>query len=400
MNSNAPWLSKKEWANNQISSKSKLGLFILWGVALVWNLISLPILLDDQFLRQIPHAPEKAIALLFPLVGFGLIAAGIHGILSWRKFSKTPLTLDPFPGSLGGHLGGCIDTNIPYEHAHDFKVSALCVKSYVSGSGKNRSRKEKVLWQTEGVAFTAPSSTGTALSFRFELPSHLPESDVHKGNTYYLWRVQVACELDGADFDRQFEVPVFKGMRTSETIEHGTEDFHKTVDQAHESLNEITRFSQIPGGMEAYYPALTRPAGGIFALLFGSVFFGIGVFLTGTDAALILPLSFTLIGAVIALFGLWDLGKSLRVTVTQSGIKSRRYFLGYPITTKHAARETLKSISIKEGASMNSGKKTTIYYSLVLQTQSGQKQIVAERLTSKPETQIMKETIETYSGMN
>jgi len=183
MDSNQPWLERKAWASNQIKSQAKLSLFVTWGITLVWNLISLPILLDDKIYREIKHSPETALAFLFPLIGLGLFAASIHALIAWRKFGATPLVMDPFPASLGGHIGGTIDTGIPFSETSRFKVSAACIKSYISGSGKNRSRKERILWQTEGVCHATRSGKGTKLSFRFDSPSSLPESEPKKTNT-------------------------------------------------------------------------------------------------------------------------------------------------------------------------------------------------------------------------
>lgn len=399
MPTEAPWLERKEWADNRIASGSKVGLIVTWCFAAFWNAISWPVMFDSSIYAEISRSPETALVFLFPLIGIVILGVAIYSTLSWRKFGKTPLVLDPFPASLGGHLGGSIQLNIPFSQNYAFHVRAACMKSYISGSGKNRSRKETAVWQSEGVCFSAPTEKGSVLSFRFDLPASLPESEPKTGNTYYLWRVSVECELPGTDYHRDFEVPVYKGLRKSSQIQENTAEFHKTIDQAYEGIQNIAEISNISGGISAYFPALKRPASGIFATLFGSIFFGTGIFLGTTDAPAIMPYSFGLSGFLIAAYGIWDLSKSLRITVTRNAISSRRFLFGYPITTRQTKPEHVKRFEIKQGASLNNGKKQTIYYSLQLHTDDKQKLVAGERLTSRPEAELLKETIETFAGI-
>ena len=400
MTEQKPWLKHKKWANNQISSQSKTGLYVICVFAIVWNLISLSIVFNDDIIHQTPDTPEKFAVLLFPLIGLVLIISAIRSIVSWRKFGSTPLTLDPFPSALGGHLGGFIETNIPYNEALNFKVTAQCIKSYMSGTDKNRSRNEKSVWQSEGICFSEPHKKMTRLSFRFSPPNTLPESEEKCNKTYHLWRINIECKLPGADFNRQFEVPVYKSNNLSKLIKESTENFHKTLEHAQDGLNTIAQVRNIPNGIEIKYPAFKRPAAGIFATIFGIIFSSIAVFLSQTEAVIILPISFGAVGLLITSFGLWDLGKSLKVVVTTHEITSRRFFLNYPIATKKIAQNTLSKISVKEGSSVSHGKTTTRYYSLYAHTLDNKKIVIAERLTSRPEVNLLKEAIETYATLS
>ena len=84
--------------------------------------------------------------------------------------------LDPFPGSIGGHVGGTIELALPFDAAHDFEMTLTNIHSYVSGSGKNRSQKEKAEWQDIIVAHAEPSGKGTRVTFRFDVPLPLGSS--------------------------------------------------------------------------------------------------------------------------------------------------------------------------------------------------------------------------------
>lgn len=64
---------------------------------------------------------------MFPLVGIGLLIWAIRTTLEWRRFGQTLLTLDPYPGSIGGHVGGFIEVPIRFLETQIFKLDLLCV---------------------------------------------------------------------------------------------------------------------------------------------------------------------------------------------------------------------------------------------------------------------------------
>ena len=392
-----PWLQKKEWRDNKITSNAKLGMYFTWGFTVLWNAISLPIFFDSAYLvKDIQAKPETALVFLFPMIGIILALVSVKAWNNWRKFGATPLVLDPFPGSIGGQVGGTIHTRINYDTNLNFAVTLSCLSSYISGSGKNRSRRESVKWQTEGVCFSQPHVEGCSISFRFDTPSDLPESEPKNNKSYHLWRISIACDLPGTDFQRSYEIPVYQGVRQS-GITNGTEAFHKTLDQALEGVDEIVQISTESGGLEFHYPAFKRPVSGIMTVIFGLVFASVGLVMgRSPDVPLIFPVVFTPIGLLVLSIGLWELGKSLRVRINRAQLFSRRFYLGYPITSKTCSTQEISQLVIKKGASVSNGKKTTVYYSIVAHTRNGKKLILAERLASKPEALLIKENLEQY----
>ncbi|MGZ5029573.1 MAG: hypothetical protein ACXV8I_03100, partial [Methylobacter sp.] len=151
---------------------------------------------------------KGAIALLiliFPCVGLCLLFWAVKTTLEWRRFGATPMTMAPFPGSIGGDVGGEIIVNIPYQSAMAFEVTLSCINSYVSGSGNNRSRSEKVIWQDKGYAEAQPAMRGVRLQYRFEVPNGLPASEEH-GDNYHFWRLSLHGDIPGVDLSRSFEI--------------------------------------------------------------------------------------------------------------------------------------------------------------------------------------------------
>lgn len=398
MSTPEPWLDKKNWADNAIPSDARHGHWVLWGFALFWNLVTLPVFIQSEDIwEKTQREPITALAFLFPLVGLGLIALAIHATRQKQRFGATPLELDPFPGSLGGQVGGRIGTRIPFDPQRRFPVALSCLHSRVSGSGKNRSRSESVKWHSEGICHTERTIDGTALRFRFEVPANLPASEPH-GRSYHLWRLRVSAELPGTDFNRGWEIPVYDtGARTS-GITEGTESHPATVDAAMAGVESVAEITPIPEGIQARFPALQRPGQGIFLTLFGLTFAGIGIGVGVAGESLFIAVIFTLLGTLFAAAGVFYLGKSLFVAVTREGVRSRRFLFGYPLTTRRLAAGEVKGIRINQGATMQSGRKTTVYYQLVAEGPGRKSVPLAERLTSRPEAELLRETFLTYLG--
>lgn len=265
----------------------------------------------------------------------------------------------------------------------------------MSGSGKNRKRSESLVWQTEGFCEVAPVPNGTGFTFRFNVPDNLPESDIKQKDRYHLWRVNVNAPLEGSDFSRQFEIPVFATQGQSSSIFNGSEDHHQTQNSAAQGVESVADVRSIPGGVEVWFPAFQRPQLGIMMSIFGLIFGGVGLAIPRDEVPLIMTLVFTGVGLLLLLLGIRYLGKALLVEVKPEGIKTRRFFFGLPISTKHMLVSEFKSFEIKQGATMTSGRKVTVIYQIYAHGNKTKIQ-VAERLVGRPEVELMKECFEMY----
>ncbi|MDH3641773.1 MAG: hypothetical protein OES38_06735, partial [Gammaproteobacteria bacterium] len=186
-----------------------------WGFAGIWCLISFP---------MAPMAWTEAgaiVGLLFPAVGIGLVWYANETGKQWRRYGITRLMLDPYPGSIGGHVGGSIELGAAAGAHHNYEVTLECVHSYMSGSGKNRSRRYDVEWQARGPAEASMAGSGLRLEFRFDVPEGLPESEKKRGS-YHLWRIQLNGDQQDVPLQRTFEIAVFGTAEASQHIQVDT----------------------------------------------------------------------------------------------------------------------------------------------------------------------------------
>jgi hypothetical protein len=394
------WKEKKAWQNNSIRSSAKSAVYVLWGFTIFWNLISYtPFLGEDNILSEISRKPEAAVVFLFPIVGLVMLGLSIRATRQWKRFGQTPLLMDPFPGCIGGQVGGQVSLRLPYSKAHKFDVTLSCRKSYITGSGKNRRRTESIIWQSEGVAHHERGPHGTRLSFRFDVPEDKPEATPDDQQTYVLWKVNINGALRGADFEREYIIPVFKSEApVFSSINEGTEHHPLTQSQAEEGVYSVAQIQTVDGGVEAFFPSFQRPVPGISLSLFGALFTAAGLFAGYMGAPLLFPIVFSAVGLGIFFGGIFYLAKSLRVQVNSQGIKARRFLFGYPITTRIIDKDILKSIDIVQTSTMQHGNKTTVVYQVVASSHAGKKAKLAERLTKRTEAERLKEMYEMYLG--
>ena len=377
-----PWLANDDWQTATIRSSSKASMYVMWGFAGVWCLISapLPFVVYGEVVDKENYA--ALFGLLFPLIGIGLVSWAIRQTREWTRFGPTPVTLDPFPGSIGGHVGGTIDIATPYDAATTFQLTLTAVKSYISGSGKNRSRREKANWQDTVVAHTESSLSGTRVIFRFDVPEGLPESDaVQAKERYHLWRLNLKAEMPGVDLDRDFEIPVYA------TSEGSLQLPEKVLERARDAQDEgddravrdrLAIGYGATGGKTISYPAGRNLGSGFGGVLIGSIFAAIGWWLMTSEGERLFGAIFGGIGALIAVASLYMVTNSLVVTLDGATIRSVRRVLGIPVRRREVRNDGSLQFTKESRMQSQSGKTHVMHYSLFLHDAAGHSVCVGE----------------------
>ena len=391
-----PWLGHKDWASATIRSDAKSTFYMAWVLALFWNLISSPVLF------AIPEELDKGnhailLAGMFPAVGLGLLVWAIKVTRRWRAIGATLLTLDPYPGSIGGQVGGSIETKFQYRSSDKFPVTLSCLHSYVSGSGKNRKRQESVKWSADGFAQAEPYRRGSRLLFCFDVPQGLHESEA-KGESYHLWRLNLKSDGAPVDINRNFELPVFATAEPSSQIRVDSASHPLAEDARDARIDAVMQMQQTAGGVELLFPA-GRNAGlnsGITA--FGLLFFGAGMVAGYLGGPLPLQIIFGLVGGGIALGGLYSLLNSLQVRIGEDGVQTRRSLLGVIIRKATARASEVRTLRIHKTGSMTSGSSHKVFFAIRAHLNNGKKITVAESLIGQSAAEQVAEALAFYGS--
>ena len=383
----SPWLMNDKWQSRTILSAAKVSMIVSWAFAGFWNLISapLPFLLYEEVTQKDNYA--ALFGLLFPVVGIGLVVWAIRQTAEWYRFGPAPLTLDPFPGAIGGHVGGTIDLNLPYDGNNRFQLTLSNLRSSVSGSGKNRSRRESAKWQDKLVAHAEPGGKGTRLTFRFDVPEGLQPSDIDRNDSYHIWRLNVLAEIDGPDIDRDYEIPVFPTGQTSSGLsEHAVRKARAeqgAIDDA--SVIKAVRIEQGVYGKRIHFPAFRNFASNFVGITFGCVFAAAGAYLIAEQGEKFMGGVFAFVGGAIVVAALYMLLNSLTVTQDGMSIKTVRRILGIPVKRAEMRRDAFDRFKKTSSMQTQSGKRHTMHYKIRAVDREGNDLVIGESFNGENE---------------
>ena len=381
MHPDQPWRWKQEWVEGRINASAKTRMIVSWVFAGFWNLISIPLLFI---------IPEEArsgnslalIGLLFPVVGVGLLAWAGHSLIRWRKYGRSTFEMSSVPGVRGGTLEGRILTSGDLRPEDGFHVILSCVERRTTGSGKNRSTSESVLWQRAkvvGPELLERQTAGWTVPVRFGVPYELPSTDVEESTNRVLWRLEAAASVPGVDYAAQFEVPVFATDKSdSKSSAHevaqadadspDTDEALRTAGIATENVSGGTRY--------LFKPARhVRPALGM--TVFVLFWTGAIVFMLQVGAPLFFPIVFSLFDLLL-LWGTLDLWVSVRrVVVAREALSFSGGLLGLGRTHTVPVDDIA---ALKAVRGMQAG--NHLYYRIQMTTRDKKKHTLATQLQS------------------
>lgn len=110
----------------------------------------------------------------------------IKYIRRYLRSSQVKLNLDPYPGQIGGSVGGDLILPISFEPNMQCLVQVNCIKVTYSRSGKNTRRWESVHYRETAETQISPVGNGSMLRFQTRIDSGQPESAIEeKGSHRY-----------------------------------------------------------------------------------------------------------------------------------------------------------------------------------------------------------------------
>ena len=330
--------SRPDWASGVASAAGPKELRVLWLAAGIMNTLGLPVgwmtLFGD---RDLPVYIQVVLP-AFTLLGLHILFVAVRDSLRWRRFGRLEMTLDPLPGSIGGHVGGSLE--LPFHQAadSDFRVMLLCLRDRLVKTNDGTGRSESVEWGKETLPELERSGGGIRLRYTFEVPDGLPPSG-EPSDDYHKWVVRVQADVPGADLDQVFEVPALAMDPPMEAREPALSE--ATAADVPALSPRVVRVQRSRGGLTLSFPAGRGGLSGLMLLSFGAVFTGGGVFalVSTTDVGaggLIGAISvgfggfFLLVfggfGALMMFLGLYTLVNSLVVEIRNGKIVTRRSF--------------------------------------------------------------------------
>ncbi len=211
--SGEPW-AKEKWASGPIADEQRHAGCVLVVLAVVWNAVAwsvgLPALLE-------PGDPARFFILLFPLVGVILAVLASHQVIRKRRYGAPLFELATRPGVVGRALAGQVLIARGLDPESDFRLQLKCLRTVITGSGKQRRTQVTTLWESaQQLPGALASGGGLRVPVAFAIPAEAAPTDEQNSRDTVRWYLEIRSAVPGVDFFAKFEVPVFH------TAESGT----------------------------------------------------------------------------------------------------------------------------------------------------------------------------------
>ena len=371
-----PWLHNEDWHEGRIRSSTKAAFVTSAVFAGVWNLISMPVVVFAHEQIFDPDNRIALVALLFPVIGIGLVIWAARSLIRWRKFGESIFEMRTVPGVIGGPLDGTIRTSVDIRPQAGFEVMLSSVHRYRSGSGKNRSTHENVLWQKSYRVALDRSSAGIPVAFH--VPYDCEPTDDADSDNQRIWKLEVKAEVEGVDYHVQFEVPVFRTEYSSLHAPEPSDVFgppsRVEVPLAERLRKSGARVEHLASGKRFVFPMARHLGTALVLTLFFAVWTGISVALWYSDAPRLFPVVFGFFD-VLLLFGVLDMWfYSSRIDVRSGSLIVTAGLFGG--RRRELTRTDIAKVAPKRG--MQSGNK--LFYQLEIRERDGKTHVAAKRL--------------------
>ena len=287
-----------------------------------------------------------------------------------------PLTLNPYPGSIGGQFGGTIPFKLSQQSIIKSTVELQCIRHYDSGDD---SRKE-ILWNESMVPAWRTTIDGQELSFCFDLEPNLQEAQASEKKPYFSWVLFLDVSLNNdSRIKREYQdLPVFNTQQKSTLRDQQAYAKHsEETALMHETfLDQIMLFKSTPDGSYHLNYPMGRSLWGFAWIVVGAIFVTVGLLIPN----IIFNIIFPLLGGIAALGGIYSLVNSVDIHINPLGVNSKRYIFGLLTSERQIASYNIKEFISKRSMSTNSSNKKTQYYDIYALSNSGQKALVVENV--------------------
>ena len=379
-----PWLWYPQWNDGVVQEETSKALWVAGFFTLVWNLISvpLPFLLWDEIATRGNYA--ALLGLLFPVVGIGLIAWTVRSYLAYRRWGRARLALDTFPGVPGGQMAGMLHLPGALPAGTRLEAKLSCIRRRTSGSGKNRSTREEVLWQDQQRLRLERHHVldGTRIHLAFPIPGDQPATNDADPSDRILWRIHLNADVPGVDFDASLEVPVFATGQSAAPRDAPLPVASDAAEPAHWQGTGVV-VSYGPGGREFYFPPARHRGMALVVSLVTLVFGGATALLWSADAHF-MAIVFGLFALLLAWMTLTAWLMRSRLTVSSGQLRLKRGMTGLGGWHDHPAG-TLSGIGAKGGSTFG----RTRYYDLVATTVDNRSIKLADTLAGRRDTEAL-----------
>ncbi len=326
----------------------------------------------EEILIDINQGNTQAfLALLFPLFGFIAVFAGFKMRQKFLHIGLMPVSLSPPVGQIGGHIGGIIELNHPWEK-RSLNLTISCLHKYSNGTGKNSRSQTDIIWQHSSFPVDKPDAHGSRLEFCFDIKDDLPVDGSYNGKGRIHWELMLEGTINGEKIVRHWVIPVERGVQQSDIMipdHHRLQEKEIKTRQAQKSINQQIHISESADGLYLLSEAGRNNKVSIPFIFAGLVFFGSGIFLfdkaiQGDFLLWLMAPVFLLVGFVILLLGIFLKVRRLESKIIGDQVYVRRMLFKKVIYKRQGILNSASQISLSSSLSSQQGSKKTEYMTI------------------------------------
>lgn len=418
-NPDSPWLWRKDWADSRAESQNRNSVIGLWLLAIFVDAIVFPI--GASILPKLWRAfdPKAFVPLLFCVAGVILTGVAMRASIRRKRFGQTYFQFASLPFSPGRPLKGTIHLRFNTDARHGIDLRLSCVRQVITGSGKNRSTYQTVLWQADKNVpqeSLMPGPMGDAtIPVDFSIPSDAYESNHDEPSDQVLWLLHAHADVPGVDYSDDFELPVFRRTPSPALASEPGAVFRNQAQGVNEAQGEtvppafqcdatdvaapenptVVVSAGINGGTEFYFPPFRNPVRTLGLILFTAIWTGIVYFLGHSKA----PWLFAAVFGAFDFFLIYALFQStvgsFRIAAGNGKIVFRRALLGIGAAREFPFSDIAQILAVT--ASVGQG--TQPSYSVRLQTKDGKKVTLADAISNRQEARWVVAQLEKFVGL-
>jgi hypothetical protein len=410
-NPESPWLWRKDWAARRAESANRNNAIGLWMAAIFANTIVFAVAFST-----VPKLWRTSdLRVFFPLgfcvVGVILAVVAIRACIRRKRFGQSHFEFASLPFCPGQSLKGAIHLRFNTDAKHGVDLRLSCVRRVITGSGKNRSTQESVLWQAEKnvpQGMLTPSPVGDAMiPVDFSIPSDAYESCQDQLDDKVLWLLHAQADVPGVDYSDDFEVPVFRLTPSPLSSSISTASFSSEARTAAPAFQfdssdvsappnpKVVVSTGMNGSTQFYFPPFRNPGQVLLLLVFTALWTSVIYFIRHSQA----PWFFAVVFGFFDLFLIYALIQaamgSFRVEVGNGKIVFRRALLGIGAAREIAFSEIAQILAV----TIAQQKGTRASYSLYLYTRDGRKLTLADAIGDRQEARWVAAQLEQLAGL-
>lgn len=198
-----------KWASGEIRSSGRALMLVLWLASIVWSL-TIGVTFFKLLLSPTAQMGQIIVVGLFTLLGLGFVFFAIRVTIQHFRYGESWCRIRGKAGVLGETMTGHVGTKTEVEAIGDYTIELQCVETYSTGSGKNRTTKHEIRWQSKQTVPHLGKSSRAGIPFSFSLPTYPPETGYQLSRGKINWQLRISAPVNGVDYAAIFVVPVFR----------------------------------------------------------------------------------------------------------------------------------------------------------------------------------------------